>query len=98
MSEFKRPGPEWKDTTNYVRGERGQIEPRRWERLIGGMRVIIHRHLDYEPDVWLLTTDAPCLFLQAALKSKDIEDATKEAVRHIASSVRTLFASVEAAL
>jgi hypothetical protein len=84
----------WVDDTNYKRGERGNVEPQAWVYAATGLHVCVHRHIDYEPDAWLLTTRRGPFSLQR-LDAKDAEGAKAEALKLIADWCRTVLASVD---
>lgn len=44
-----------------------------------GRTAAIHRHVDYPPDVWLLSAHGIAGFTDAELKSKTLEEAKDEA-------------------
>lgn len=69
----------WVDKTSYSRGQRGKIAPDTWELKTMHIRLHVHRHIHYDPDVWLLST-VPSLFNNHELKSRNIEDAFAEAM------------------
>ena len=69
----------WKDTTSYSQNERGKVAPRTWSSDIGNVDIKIHRHIYYEPDIWLMS----CNYLNISnheLDSKDVDKAKEEAL------------------
>lgn len=69
---------EFKDTTSYSRDEKDRT-PRTWQAHIGKFSITVTRHINYDPDVWIAMT-SPDILDKKVLKSKDIEDAKKEAI------------------
>jgi len=59
-----------------------------------GIRIVVHHHKDYDPDIWFLTTHHPDLFNMAELGMRDIEDAKKEALLRVRSRVEFLLDSL----
>ncbi len=73
-------GNEWKDTTSYSRGERGDAEPRSWSLKAMNSEISVHRHIDY-PGRWMVTA---CVGrgrseLRKLLSSLELKDAKDEA-------------------
>jgi hypothetical protein len=45
----------WKDATSYSRGERDEkIAPRTYEMSVGKLRLVVTRHIHYDPTDWVL--------------------------------------------
>jgi hypothetical protein len=81
---------EWKDTSRYSRDDKERI-PNAWSATIGYVDVMMHRHIHYSKDTWLMTSR----FLQIeqrTLKEKDDELARREAVEHIRAEMVQLMA------
>jgi predicted ATPase len=68
----------WKDTSSFNRYEKDRT-PREWTAKVGVFHLTVHRHIHYEPDVWLLST-VPDLFERRELDSKDIEEAKTQSL------------------
>ena len=60
----------------------------------GGLRVMVHRHLDYADHVWLVTSYG--VIEKRALKSTDIEDAKREALCVIQSHLDSMLMAIAA--
>lgn len=75
----------WEDTTSYSRG--GDRTPRSWTTYVGSFRITIHRHIDYEPDVWLVST-VPDVLYKMPLASKNVEAAKVQAVAMLQSELQ----------
>lgn len=73
----------WEDQSSYGRGERGVVEPTAWALRAGRVRVVVHRHIHYDPDVWLLTCDAAS-FDNYELDAKEVSAAQTEALGLVA--------------
>lgn len=67
---------EWKDISTFSQSDK-ERKPRSFEARIGKLRLSVHRHIHYEPDDWLM--DFGDFGTMRLLKSKDIEDAKREA-------------------
>lgn len=65
------------DTTSYSQGDKTRV-PREFTAKIGKISLVVHRHIDYGPETWLLTTK-PGIIPTTVLQSKFILGATKEA-------------------
>lgn len=74
----------WEDTTGYRQGDRGKVEPRIWttdlENENVALRIIVHRHVNYEPDQWLMSCRDVAGFTNHQLKAKDVDAAKHEAL------------------
>lgn len=69
----------WTDTTSYRRGERDTSAPREWTWKGKGISVLIHRHIHYPPDTWLVTCHDLSISARP-LKAKAVVDAQHEAL------------------
>lgn len=49
---------DWKDSTSYARGERGQAVPREWTLDLGGLRVIVHHIHGLSDETWFVSCHA----------------------------------------
>lgn len=58
-----------------------------------GMRITVHRHIYYPPDMWLLSADP--WFDKVALYSKIPEDAKAEAVQMVLTRAERLVAALK---
>ncbi len=56
--------------------------PRAWEVTVGGIRVCVHRHKDFPPDVWLLSA-AFVMANNHTLASKELAEALDEALAYV---------------
>lgn len=61
---------------------------------ICGLRVAVHRHIDYPKDVWLLTTHHPDLCTHRVLKSTTLTDAKAEALAEVKARLDELSRAV----
>lgn len=74
---------EWRDSSSYSQGERGQVEPRTWELRLDGLCICVTRRIHLEG--WWLT----CHDLRIGgghpvpLSSTMIADAQKEALCYV---------------
>lgn len=80
------PPPEptgiWRDKTSYSQMDPEPRVPRTWELKINGdFRVIVTRYVGYPPDQWLMTCRP--FFELEELKSKDAEEAKREAIDRV---------------
>ncbi|MEE9366754.1 MAG: hypothetical protein V3W44_08715 [Dehalococcoidales bacterium] len=84
---------EWKDTSSYSQGDTERI-PKMWTLVLGSLRIIVHRHIHYDPDQWLLSCNelgfATCL-----LTEKDISKARNEALSYVKSRLARWLGDVE---
>ena len=79
---------EWKDTTSYSRSDNERI-PRSWQIKSGSLIITIHRHRDYDPDIWLVS----CYELsisQHKLKNKELNQAKNEALLIVKNAIEIL--------
>ena len=86
----------WKDNTSYSQDDKERV-PSSWRAEWGGgnkLRVTVHRHRDYEDDVWLLSTH-PGLVDMYVLTSKDIEAAQREARLHLEKVIGDLYKELQ---
>lgn len=63
---------EWIDTTIYRRGDNERV-PRVWRLKSRALSLIVHRHISYGNDAWLITCDP--LFDNHKLPTTDEEQA-----------------------
>ena len=76
---------QWEDKTSYSRGDKDRT-PRIWRLKTKHMGISVHRHVCYEPDVWLLSST---LYYDCyTLKNKDAEKAKEEALTLVFSKVK----------
>ena len=83
---------EWKDTTSYSQSDKERI-PRSWTIKSVELSITVHRHRDYDKDVWLLS----CVNLHIDCKqlgNKDIELAKNEALNYVASYINILSSEI----
>lgn len=65
------------DTTSYHQGDKARV-PREFTAKIGKISLVVHRHIDYGPETWLLTTK-PGILPMTVLQSKLMATAIREA-------------------
>ena len=65
----------WKDTSSYSQGAKDKT-PHCFEVRAAGLKVVVHRHIHYPPDVWLASAEP--FFHHKELESKDIDGAKEE--------------------
>lgn len=72
---------EWKDASSWSQRDSKEVRsvPRTWTADIGKFRLSVSRHIDHEPDVWVLRC-YPGLFSGVEAASKDIDEAKAQAV------------------
>lgn len=75
---------QWKDQSTHSRSDTAKV-PNNWVANVGRLRVVIHRHVHYSEDTWLLTC-AP-FFDKKPLKNVLIGDAKEEAIEMIRSEL-----------
>lgn len=83
----------WKDISSYSRNDKDRT-PKTWEFAGVGVRVVVTRHMDYSPDVWLARCEP--YFSIVELKSKDIAAAKNEAMNLVKNCLRKALASLGA--
>ena len=77
-SEYpNRPPAPWKDESSYALGERGKIPPRTWRVQFGKFTLVVTRHIDYPPDVWV--SHCHGLWSPREMKSRDVREAACQA-------------------
>lgn len=77
----------WNDVTTYSRDDKDK-QPRVWHFDCGDLRVVVHRHIHYAPDAWLLTCSP--FFDKRELYAKDADHAKAEALALVREKVKTL--------
>lgn len=82
----------WNDTTSYSQREIIRI-PRVLEIKVGSLVVIVHRHIDHESDIWVLTC-APW-FNKTPLKHKELEAAKAEALVSVSVKIVAIKAALD---
>ena len=68
----------WNDITSYSRNNKERV-PQTWELKRDSLRIRVSRHINYEPDQWLLSCREFGID-NHLLKSKNIEEAKNEAL------------------
>ena len=77
----------WKDITTYSKSDKGKI-PKVWENRIHGLRIVVHRHIWYEKDDWLLSCNELGID-NWKLNNKDRNKALKEAIEMITGKLES---------
>lgn len=67
---------EWKDDTIYSQSDADRT-PRTWTARVGDLKIVVTRHINHDPDRWLLRTD---WFGDRLLDSRDVEEAKRQAI------------------
>lgn len=76
--------PEWKDTSTFSQGDKVRT-PNCWRISGGGVTIILHRHIHYEKDDWLMSCEP--WFTTRMLQSKDVDDAKAEALQKVKTAL-----------
>lgn len=84
----------FRDTTEYRRNETSR-EPRTWTAGDDRLQVIVHRHIDYPKDVWLVSW-RPSIWPMTELRHKAVALAFREAAHITRERLRAMLAAVEA--
>jgi hypothetical protein len=71
---------EWKDKTSYSQGDTIRI-PSIWEISGDFVRITVHRHIHYNADDWLLSSNTG--YDRHVLKSKELKEAQFEAINMV---------------
>jgi hypothetical protein len=79
---------QWKDTTSYIQGARGTVEPRSWTLDGALVSITVHRYIGCG-DAWFVTCR------QAGLEAADLngptlEDAKRQALDRVRQTLRML--------
>jgi len=88
--------PIWKDVSSYSQSDKERV-PKSFEIMAGGsrgIRIVVSRHIHYEPDQWLLQ----CHDLSIdnnLLQNKDLEKAQEEAIQKVRAYVKSLAAALD---
>jgi hypothetical protein len=69
----------WKDETSYSRNETNRI-PRTWVNQSDWLKIVVTRHVDFEPDIWTLVANVGNLAQRVILDAREIESAKAEAM------------------
>lgn len=78
IAKPSRSAPTWRDASQRSRSDTAR-EPRTFEIHLGGLRLIVTRHINYKPDQWVAYS-VPDLVGVQALDSTGIEEARLEAL------------------
>lgn len=72
---------EWEDTSSWSRQASAETRKvsKEWTARIGDFTLIIHRHIHYPPDTWLVSSK-PAFLTQVELSSSVADEAKQEAV------------------
>jgi hypothetical protein len=81
----------WKNISSFSRDDTDRT-PNAWEAHAGGLRIVVHRHIHFPKDVWLLSTTP--FFDRKQLTSKSIEEAKEEAVKLVCEKARAILADL----
>jgi len=82
----------WKDITTYSQSFTERI-PDEWEMRTGLFRICVHRHVNYSPNIWLLTCEP--FFYRKELPRKDIARAKTYAVALVMRKLLETFRKLE---
>lgn len=82
----------WEDITTYSQGDAERI-PTVWEVRIDRFRIRVHRHIDYPPNIWLLTCEP--FFYRKELPRKDITRAKTYAIALVMRKLLETFRKLE---
>lgn len=85
---------EWKDISSYSRYDKDRT-PHTWELRIGTVKLCVTRHVDCNPDEWMVQC-SQTTFNMRVLKAKDTEDAKTEALALLHREIREVFRKLEA--
>ena len=77
---------EWKDVSSYSRGDKERI-PSAWLLKAGYVRIVVHRHIHYPKDQWLLSCEP--FYNNFELKNKDISKAKKSAISMVYKQLKS---------
>ena len=67
----------WEDISSHSRRDKDRT-PKTWELRLAGIRVVVTRHIHFEPDEWVMTCDP--WFEQRSLGRVDADEAKDAAV------------------
>lgn len=77
---------EWKNASTFAQGTTDRT-PRVWELPLGWVTAVVHRHVHYPTDAWLLTCE-PLGFKGYVLLATDIDKAKAEAIGLVRSRLQ----------
>jgi len=77
---------EWKDISTYTKNDEERI-PSIWELRVGKVRLLVHRHLHYEEDQWLMSVHGDVSVTNSPLLKKDVDEAKREAIQAMFTSL-----------
>jgi hypothetical protein len=83
----------WKDTTSYSQSDRKRV-PRVWSTNVGMLQVSVHRHIDFDPEQWLLST-VPALFEKVALASGEFALAKAQALALVQAACQEVIDAID---
>ncbi len=83
---------EWIDTTSYRRGD-NERRPRVWRLKSSVLKLIVHRHISYGDDAWLVTCDP--LFDNHKLPTTDEEQAKAMAIALVRQRLNEFLAELD---
>lgn len=80
----------WKDITSYSQGDKERV-PRVWKIHFGDFELTVHRHIYYDPKMWLASSP---LFERREM-GEDLEEAKKKAIELLKSKLTTAIKEME---
>jgi len=84
----------WKDTSSWSQRDPSDLRvPKEWTLRTANVRIVVHHHMDYEPDRWFCS--AYPLFDMQGLMAGDAEAAKAEAVELVGQWLRTALRGLE---
>lgn len=83
---------EWYDATTYSRDDNDRISSI-WKLKIGKISIVVHRHIHFSKDAWLLSCDL--FYNNYELRNKDIRRAKREAIRMIKADLAFSLSQLE---
>ena len=83
-----KPKMHWKDISSHSKSSKDRT-PKTWQTSIAGIRLVITRHRDYDPDDWIVRSH-PELLDSELLESKDVDAAKAEAESRLVACCRNV--------
>jgi hypothetical protein len=80
--------PIWRDETTYSRDDKDR-NPSIWNLYAGNLKITVHRHIHYAPDIWLLSCSD--FYDKYELPDKDVEKAKKRAISLVSEKVEKMY-------
>jgi hypothetical protein len=84
----------WTDVTGYSQDDPSPRTPMSWETTCNWLRIVVTRHRDFDPDVWVLHAHGIGI-VAFRLSSRGLPDAKREALSLVRMKLAQALAAIQ---